>query len=95
VALISATVRNENTLEAFVNACGKSSALQNQIAIIYRLCQELTHGHVSETKKFYMQDVDFHTPPMDQQTGFFHPMTTKIRILCITRPRAAKELNPP
>ncbi|KAI9873659.1 MAG: hypothetical protein M1830_010742 [Pleopsidium flavum] len=63
-ALIAATVRNENTLKAFINACN--------------------------TNNFYLQDVGFHTPPMSQQSGFFHPTTTQIRILCIKNSRAAK-----
>lgn len=40
---------------------------------------------ISGVNNFCYRDVDFASPPSDQQTGFFHPTTTQIRILSITR----------
>lgn len=86
-ALIAATVRNKTTFEAFINACSKSSGV-SRLLLTYS-SPVFTKLVFSGVNDFSYRDVDFASPPLDQQTGFFHPTTTQIRILSITRSKTS------
>ncbi|KAI9835416.1 MAG: hypothetical protein M1819_002334 [Sarea resinae] len=66
--IIAATIRNEQTFEAFISAC--------------------------RANKFSFEDIWFNVLPLEQQRGFFHPTSTPIRILSITRAKAKSSLTP-
>ena len=77
-ALISATLRNEKTLDAFLNACSKS-----QQSSLFLKMQSLSS--LADTSGLRAQRLQVPLPREDSQSGFFFPTTTPILIFLITR----------
>ncbi len=80
--LISATVRNEDTLACFVRACGKISISDASLHI------PLT---AQETNNFEMQRLYFPQMSIKEQTGFFLRASAPIEMYMITNTGKAKD----
>ena len=77
-ALISATLRNEKTLDAFLDACSKS--LYWSI-----IPQRNSLANFADARGLRAQRLQVPLPKEDSQLGFFFPSTTPILVFLITR----------
>ena len=80
--LISATVRNEETLKRFTEGCSKSIP-----AIPVTPASSSSVG----SNRFELTLIEFDCPPSVSQIGFFHPTRTPIRIYSITMHISVKD----
>ena len=77
-ALISATLRNEKTLDAFMNACSKSLH-----SLMFQ--KRTSFENLSDVSGLRAQRLQVPLPREDSQTGFFFSTTTPILVFLITR----------
>ena len=75
--LISATVRNEETLACFLEACGRLDRSSGLLVLTIE----------TEQNKFGVTDLNTVIPPLEEQTGFFLVSTSPIRIFEIISSR--------
>ena len=75
--LISATVRNEQTLDAFIIACGEWRGF---IYSVY----DLSSDQAAEKNSFTVEQLNISMPKRENQMGFFFPTTTAIKIFLVT-----------
>lgn len=77
-AFISATLRNEKTLEAFLNACSKS--LHSSMFL-----KRKSSAYLADARGLRAQRLKVPLLREESQFGFFFPTTTPILVFLITR----------
>jgi hypothetical protein len=88
--LISATIRNEETFETFLNTCsGSSSGCCETAALRHGRCVANICG--VERNDFSCVRVDFPAVPENHQVGPFFPTTTPIQIWSVTKAQPGKD----
>ena len=78
-ALISATVRNEQTLKVFTKACGLST--EHPPPFFFVMFSRLTTADIN---KFNLDRLVVPLPNREEQLGFFFPTSTPIHVYSIT-----------
>ena len=81
--ILSATIRNEDTFNAFLQGCGMT---------IHCLFPHRMLTCPEERSLFKVDDLSIAACVLENQTGFFHSVQVPIRILHISGPRKADDL---
>jgi len=89
--LLSATIRNEQTFEAFLNACSGSLPLCSASVAGSPVARDNGGCGVADLcgvgrNRLCFERVDFPPVPEDEQDGPFYPTSTPLQIWCLTRP---------
>ena len=84
--LIAATIRNEQTFEAFLNACSGSPSPHESYMRYFCVRGSIADFCGVERDRFCLELVNFHSVPEHLQDGPFYPTSTPIQIWRITTP---------